>query len=260
MSKCEEGRVAVVTGAGAGIGRQIALQMHEDNFAVVVNDVTKAAAEAVRNEIVALGGRAVAVVADVSDAKAVDGLIEEALKLGKLYVMVANAGINIVKPFIDITEQDLERLFAVNVNGVIYCNQAAARVMIEQGEGGRIINAASAGGKRGYELLGGYSATKFATIGITQTAALELAQHGITVNAYCPGAVDTDMWDMIDDTIGARTGAAKGETLKARVSRIPMGRAGQPQDVADLVSFLASDKAGYMTGQSIVVDGGVILS
>ena len=260
MDQGNNTRVAIVTGAGAGIGRQIALQMHEDGFAVVVNDISSTAAETVASEISDKGGQAIAIAADVSDPAAVDAMIEQSRALGSIYVMVANAGINIVKPFLDITEQDLNKIFSINLNGVVHCMQAAARVMIEQGQGGRIINAASAGGKRGYEMLGAYAATKFATIGVTQTAALELAKHGITVNAYCPGAVDTDMWDMIDETIGSRTGAAKGETFKARVSRIPMGRAGQPQDVADLVSFLASSKAGYMTGQSIVVDGGVILS
>ncbi|WP_108661393.1 glucose 1-dehydrogenase [Acuticoccus kandeliae] len=257
----ERPRTAVVTGAATGIGRAIAFQLHHDGYAVAINDIGREGAEKVAAEIVAAGGRACAVPGDVSDPAFADQMIADAVEaLGPLAVLVANAGINIIKPFLEFEEKDLERIFRINVFGVFYCVQAAARVMIAQGQGGKIINAASAGGKRGYELLGAYSATKFATVSITQTAALEFAKHGITVNSYCPGAIDTGMWEMIDETIGGINNVARGETLKARVAKIPLGRVGYPSDVARLVSFLASEKADYMTGQSLVVDGGVILS
>jgi meso-butanediol dehydrogenase/(S,S)-butanediol dehydrogenase/diacetyl reductase len=256
-----DARVALVTGAGAGIGRAIALRLAADGFDVVVNDINPAAAATVADEVRNAGRRAIDVCGDVSSKEFVDDLVARtAAELGSLDVLVANAGINIIKPFVDFTEQDLRKIFEINVFGVFYCVQAAARQMIAQGRGGKIINAASAGGKRGYELLGAYSATKFATVSITQTAALEFAKHGITVNAYCPGAVDTDMWEMIDETIGGINQVAKGETVKARIAKIPLGRMALPDDVAKLVSFLASDKSDYMTGQSLVLDGGVILS
>lgn len=253
--------VALVTGSGAGIGRAIALQLAADGFDVVVNDIDAGAAAAVADEVRSAGRRAASICGDVSSREFVDELVARtATELGSLDVLVANAGINIIKPFVDFTERDLRKIFEINVFGVFYCVQAAARQMIAQGRGGKIINAASAGGKRGYELLGAYSATKFATVSITQTAALEFAKYGITVNAYCPGAVDTDMWEMIDETIGSINQVAKGETVKARVAKIPLGRMALPHDVAKLVSFLASDKSNYMTGQSLVIDGGVILS
>jgi len=254
-------RSAIVTGAATGIGRAIALQLHEDGFAVAVNDVAGAGAQAVAAEIQALGGSGIAVTGDVSDPAFVDHLVARTVAdLGSLAVMVANAGINLIKPLLDISRADLERIFAVNVFGTLHCIQAGARAMVAQGHGGKIITAASAGGKRGYELLGGYCATKFSVVGITQTAALELARHGITVNAYCPGAIDTGMWTMIDETIGRINQVERGQTRKARVAKVPLGRIGQPADVARLVSFLASEKSDYMTGQALVVDGGVILS
>ncbi len=256
-----EGRVALVTGAGAGIGREIVLRLASDGYDIVVNDVDKSSAAGVAEDVRAMGRRAIDICGDVSSKAFVDDLVAKSVtELGSLDVLVANAGINIIKPFVDFTEQDLRKIFEINVFGVFYCVQAAARQMIAQGRGGKIINAASAGGKRGYELLGAYSATKFATVSITQTAALEFAKHGITVNAYCPGAVDTGMWEMIDEVIGGINKVARGETLKARIAKIPLGRMAVPEDVAKLVSFLASDKSDYMTGQSLVIDGGVILS
>jgi len=254
-------KVAIVTGAATGIGRAIAWQLHEDGFAVAINDISAAGAEALATEIQNHAGRALAVPGDVGAPDFAHQMVARVVTgLGGLDVMVANAGVNVVKPLLELSRNDLESLFAVNVFGVLHCIQAAAQVMITQGRGGKIINAASAAGKRGYELLGAYCASKFSVIGLTQTAALELARHGITVNAYCPGAVDTAMWGMIDQQMGILNQVARGETLKARIAKVPLGRVGYPTDVARLVSFLASDKSDYITGQSLVVDGGVILS
>jgi meso-butanediol dehydrogenase/(S,S)-butanediol dehydrogenase/diacetyl reductase len=153
-----DARVALVTGAGAGIGRAIALRLAADGFDVVVNDINPAAAATVADEVRNAGRRAIDVCGDVSSKEFVDDLVARtAAELGSLDVLVANAGINIIKPFVDFTEQDLRKIFEINVFGVFYCVQAAARQMIAQGRGGKIINAASAGGKRGYELLGAYS-------------------------------------------------------------------------------------------------------
>lgn len=254
-------KVALVTGAGTGIGKAIALRLCDDGYDIAINDIDSAAAAAVAAEIIAKGRRAMTAEADVSNCSAVNAMVDKVVaELGSLDAIVCNAGINIVKPFLDFTEEDLQRIFSINVFGVINCVQAAARQMIKQGRGGKIINAASAGGKRGVEYLAAYVGTKFSVVGLTQSAALELAKHGITVNAYCPGAVDTGMWDMIDEKMGVYVNAKKGETLKKRVEKIPLGRVGLPTDVAKLVSFLASPDSDYITGQSLVVDGGVILS
>jgi len=262
MSKASDAeKVAVVTGAATGIGRAIALQLHEDGFAIAANDISASGAAALAADINNRGGKAIDVPGDVSKPEFADQMVRRTTSaLGSLDVMVANAGINIIKPLLDVSRTDLERIFAVNVFGVFHCIQAAARTMITQGRGGKIITAASAGGKRGYELLSAYCATKFSVVAMTQTAALELARYGITVNAYCPGAVDTQMWEMIDETVAALNHVGRGETLKARVAKIPLGRVGHPADVARLASFLASEQSDYMTGQSLVVDGGVILS
>lgn len=252
--------VAVVTGAGRGIGRGIALRLARDGHAVAVNDVAAEGAAAVADEIVAAGGTARAYPADVTDPDAVTALADRVVAdLGGLDVMIANAGIAQVKPLLEVTPDDLRRIFDVNVFGVVYCLQAAARVMIDRGTGGKIVSAASIAGHSGFDLLGHYSATKFAVRALTQAAAKELAPHRITVNAYCPGIVGTDMWDLIDEQMGARSGAAKGETLRQYAQAIPLGRVQTADDVAAFVSYLAGPDSDYMTGQAVVIDGGVVM-
>lgn len=252
--------VAVVTGAGRGIGRGIALRLARDGHAVAVNDVDPGTAASVAEEITAAGGTARPHPADVTDPDAVGALVDAVVTdLGGLDVMVANAGIAQVAPLLEVSPDDLRRVFDVNVFGVVYCLQAAARTMIARGTGGKIISAASIAGHQGFDLLGHYSATKFAVRALTQAAAKELAPHRITVNAYCPGIVGTDMWDLIDAQIGERTGAARGETLQRYAAGIPLGRVQTAEDVAGFVSFLAGPDSDYMTGQAVVVDGGVVM-
>ena len=147
-----------------------------------------------------------------------------------------------------------------NVFGVVYCMQAAAERMIAQGTGGKIISAASIAAHSGFGFLGHYSATKFAVRALTQAAAKELAQHKITVNAYCPGIVGTDMWDLIDEKMGPYLGNERGETLAQYSKPITLGRVQTPDDVASFVSYLASSDSDYMTGQSVMVDGGIVMS
>lgn len=252
--------VAVVTGAGRGIGRGIALRLAADGHAVAVNDLNKDTAEAVAGEIAEAGGRSIAVPADVTDRAAVFAMVERtAAELGSVDVMVANAGIAQVKTLLEVTPEDLQTIFSVNVFGVVYCLQAAAEQMISQGGGGKIINAASIAGHSGFDYLGHYSATKFAVKALTQAAAKELARNKITVNAYCPGIVGTDMWDLIDEKLGAYLGTAKGEALANYSQLIALGRVQTPDDVAGLVSYLASKDSDYMTGQSVVIDGGIVM-
>lgn len=252
---------AVVTGAGRGIGRGIALRLARDGHAVAVNDVDPASAAAVAEEITGAGGRSIAVPADVTDRDAVFGMVARvAAELGSVDVMVANAGIAQVKTLLEVTPEDLQAMFSVNVFGVVYTLQAAAERMIEQGAGGKVICASSIAGHSGFDLLGHYSATKFGVRALTQAAAKELAPHGITVNSYCPGIVGTDMWDLIDEQMGARNGKARGETLAQFSQLIALGRVQTPDDVAGFVSYLAGPDSNYMTGQSVMIDGGIVMS
>ncbi|BCL13196.1 diacetyl reductase [Micromonospora sagamiensis] len=255
-----QGKVAIVTGAGRGIGRAIALRLADDGADVAVNDVRAEGAEAVAEEIRARGRRAVAVPADVSDRDTVFGMVAKvADDLGRVDVMVSNAGMAQIKPLTEVTSQDLEPLFRLNVFGVLYCMQAAVAEMQKQGSGGKIINAASIAGHSAFDYLGAYSATKFAVIGITQAAAKELAQFGITVNSYCPGIVGTDMWEAIDQKLSGYLGLEQGEALKKYAGGIPLGRVETPEDVAAFVSYLAGPDSDYMTGQSVMIDGGLVM-
>ena len=249
-------KVAIVTGGGTGIGRAIALRLAQDGMDVAIADINQSAAEAVSQEVRELGRRSTAVVADVSKPNQVYRMVAEVVEtLGKLDVMVANAGVVKGMPLQDVTEEIWDLHMDVNAKGVFFCDQAAAIQMIKQGHGGRIINASSGAGRRGSKNLSPYSASKFAVVGITQSFAAELAPHKITVNAYCPGIVGTEMWKGLDqdfEKIGAQRMAEK-------VAGTPLGRAQYPEDVANLVSFLASDSADFITGQAIIQDGGRIM-
>jgi meso-butanediol dehydrogenase/(S,S)-butanediol dehydrogenase/diacetyl reductase len=255
-----DGKVAVVTGAARGIGRAIALRLAADGADVAINDVNAEGAEKVAEEVSALGRRSVAIAADVSDRDAVFGLVERAAsELGSVDIFVNNAGIAQVKLLLETTPEDLEALFRVNVFGVVYGIQAAAEQMRRQGTGGKIISAALIAGHSGFTYLGPYSATKFGVVGLTQAAAKELAADRITVNPYCPGIVGTDMWDLIDEKLGAYLGLGKGEALEQYAAGILLGRVQTPDDVARFVSYLAGPDSDYTTGQSVLIEGGLVM-
>ncbi|SFE39342.1 meso-butanediol dehydrogenase / (S,S)-butanediol dehydrogenase / diacetyl reductase [Bacillus sp. OV194] len=256
----QETKTAIVTGSGQGIGRAIALRLASDGFNVVINDVDKGKAESVSEEIERLGRKSLAVQADVSNRDEVFGIVSQAQEaFGSVDVMVSNAGIAQVKPLLEVTKEDLEHIFNVNVFGVLYGIQAAAEQMKKQ-QSGKIISACSIAGYKGFSLLGVYSATKFAVRGLTQAAAQELAQFGITVNAYCPGIVGTRMWEHIDERMAEYMDLKRGEAFRQFSEGIALGRPEKPEDVAQFVSYLASDDSNYMTGQSIMIDGGVVFS
>ncbi|WP_275293459.1 acetoin reductase [Amycolatopsis sp. La24] len=253
----------LVTGAARGIGRGIALRLAADGHDVAVNDIPANAGEleAVAKEIRAAGRRSATVTADVSDPAAVTAMVGETVQaLGSLDVMVANAGIAQVLPLLELTPEDWDRMMAVNARGMFLCYQAAAKQMIEQGGGGKIIGAASIVAHRPFALLGHYSASKWAVRGLTQAAAMEWSKHGITVNAYCPGIVGTAMWDLIDEKLAESEGLRKGQAIAKYSDLIHLGRVSVPEDVASYVSYLASPDSDYMTGQSVMIDGGIQFS
>jgi meso-butanediol dehydrogenase/(S,S)-butanediol dehydrogenase/diacetyl reductase len=254
-----QGKAIVVTGAGQGIGRGIALRLAKDGANIGLVDLKAEKIEAVRQEVEALGVRVATFTADVSKRDDVYAAIDHAEKaLGGFDVIVNNAGIAQVKPLAEVLPEDVERIFRINVDGVLWGIQAAAKKFIEGGRKGKIINASSIAGHDGFAMLGVYSATKFAVRALTQAAAKEYASHSITVNAYCPGIVGTDMWVEIDERFSELTGAPKGETYKKYVDGIALGRAQTPEDVAALVAFLASEDSDYITGQAILTDGGIV--
>lgn len=252
-------QVALVTGGAQGIGKGIALRLARDGFDVALVDMKEDKLGAVADEIRALGRGAAFFAADVTDREDVRAAIDHAEKeLGGFNVMVNNAGIAQVNPLSDVTPAEVEKIFAVNVNGVLWGIQAAAAKFKARGHKGKIISACSIAGHDGFAMLGVYSATKFAVRALTQAAAKEYASAGITVNAYCPGIVGTDMWVEIDERFAEITGAPKGATYKKYVEGIALGRAETPEDVAALVSYLAGPDSDYVTGQSILIDGGIV--
>lgn len=243
-----DGKVAVVTGSSRGIGRAIAIKFAREGASVVVNSRKKADAEKVVKEIMEEGGRAVAIEADVSKAKDVQKLVAAAVKsFGKLDIFVNNAGIISFSSFLELKEEDWDALMAVDLKGVYLCMQAAAKQMIKQGKGGKIINISSIAGFIGFPKLAHYCAAKAGVIELTKEAAIELAPYKINVNSIGPGAIKTDMTKGIE---------SDPMQLKQILARIPLGRLGEPEDIANAAAFLASDEADYMTGEVVFVDGG----
>ena len=252
-------KAILVTGASQGIGRGIALRLAKDGANLALVDIKADKLEAVKAEVEALGAKATTFTADVSNRDQVFAAVDHAeQELGGFDVIVNNAGIAQVKPLDDVRPEDLERIFRINIDGVVWGIQAAAAKFRARGHKGKIINASSIAGHDGFALLGVYSATKFAVRALTQAAAKEYASHQITVNAYCPGIVGTDMWVEIDERFSEITGTPKGETYKKYVDGIALGRAQTPEDVAALVAFLSSDDSDYITGQAILTDGGIV--
>lgn len=254
-----EGKVALVTGSGQGIGRAIALRLAKDGAHVAIVDLNDQKTGAVAREVEALGRKATSFRADVTNRDDVYAAIEHAEeRLGSFDVMINNAGIAQVQPLADVRTEEIDKIFKVNVQGVLWGIQAAAKKFRQRKQRGKIISASSIAGHEGFAMLGVYSATKFAVRALTQAAAKEYASDGITVNAYCPGIVGTDMWVEIDKRFAELTGATIGATYKKYVEGIALGRAQTPEDVAAFVSYLAGPDSDYMTGQAPLIDGGLV--
>ena len=247
-----ESQTVVVTGAGGGIGKGIAARFAAEGALVVLADRS----EAVHETASELGG--IGVQADITNPADVIRVFDAAERVD---VLVNNAGIITISKLEELTLDDWDRVLRVNTTGVFLCCQAAAARMRAQGGGGRILNAASGQARQGFIFTPHYAASKFGVVGLTQSLAKELAKDQITVNAYCPGIVGSDMWSYNDREWGRLLGDYKpGELMEEWVAGIPLGRAGTNDDVASLLLFLASSEAAYITGQTINVDGGMFMN
>jgi meso-butanediol dehydrogenase/(S,S)-butanediol dehydrogenase/diacetyl reductase len=256
-----DGKTVVVTGGGRGIGRGIATRLAQEGANVVIADIdaegATAAAEAIAN---ATGGAAIGVACDVTERASQRAAIAAAAEqFGRLDIMFNNAGISQTARFLDTTEEDFDRIMRVNALGTFLGTQEAAEQFRRQGGGGKIVNTASIAGKSGFPLFPAYSASKFAVIGLTQAGARALAEDKITVNAFCPGVVTTELWEQLDgEFIAIGETENPGEALESFGAGILAGRLSTPDDITGLALFLASPDSDYITGQAINVDGGMI--
>jgi 3-oxoacyl-[acyl-carrier protein] reductase len=244
-----DGKVIIVTGASRGIGRSVAIELAKLGAKVVINYAgNEAAAEEVKSIIVAAGGQAIVVKADVGNIEAVDAMVNETINtFGKIDILVNNAGITRDNLLMRMKEEDWDAVININLKGVFVCTKAVSRIMMKQ-RSGKIINMTSVVGVMGNAGQANYAAAKAGVIGFTKSMAKELASRGITVNAIAPGYISTDMT------------AVLSEQLKEDLAKkIPVGRLGRPEDVAAAVAFLASDLANYITGQTLNVDGGMLM-
>ena len=258
-----EDKVVLVTGAGAGIGRATALAMAAAGAAVAAADIDLAAAQRTAAEAAGHNRRAIAIEADCGDVASIDAMVASTVaELGRLDVIVNNAGVTRYAEIMDLTEADWDHIHRVNAKGVFFCLQRAAREMIATPEsGGRIINIASISG-RGYSGASNaaYAASKGAVIALTKTAAQQLGRHNINVNAICPGVTRTELGARNAVARAAERGITVAELQAEQEAHIPIRRANQPEDIAAMAVFLASPGARNITGQSYNVDGGLVPS
>jgi NAD(P)-dependent dehydrogenase (short-subunit alcohol dehydrogenase family) len=269
MEKKLSGKVAVVTGAGQGIGKVTALKLTEAGATVVTADINEKTACATAEQILSAGGNAKSYRIDLSDVKAIRKMaLDIAQEFGAIDILVNNAGVAQTKTFLEITEQEWDRLIDINQKGLFFCMQAVAEQMIRRvpdevkraGRSetcyGKIVNLSSISGRRGRDVQPHYAATKAAIISLTQSAALAFACYNINVNAIAPSVVLTPMWEQVERDRSRLVGGPPGTAMKSFIERIPLKRPGTPENMADAILFLCSPESDYITGQTLNVDGG----
>jgi NAD(P)-dependent dehydrogenase (short-subunit alcohol dehydrogenase family) len=248
------GKVAIVTGGAKGIGAAICRRYAQEGARVAVADILRNDGLALADE---LGGGAFAVDLDVASRPSIEAALDQVVATaGRVDVLVNNAAIFDMAPFLEITEASFDRQFAVNVKGLLFVTQTVSAQMVKQGRGGKIINFASQAGRRGEALVAVYCASKAAVISLTQSMGLALIRHEINVNAIAPGVIDTPMWDQVDALFARHEGLQPGEKKRQVGAAVPFGRMGRPEDIVGAAVFLASADADYIVAQTLNVDGG----
>lgn len=251
-------KVAVVTGGAQGIGFAVAERLFNDGFKISIVDYNEDGAKEAAKKLSADGSEAIAAKADVSSRDQVFNAVQKTVDtFGDLNVLVSNAGLGPTTPIDTITEEQFQNIYGVNVSGVLWGIQAALEQFRKLGHGGKIINAASQAGVVGNADLSLYSSSKFAVRGLTQVAAQDLAKEDITVNAYAPGIVNTPMMEGIAKEVAENAGKPEDWGWKQFTEKIALGRLSEPEDVSKVVGFLAGPDSDYITGQTIIVDGGM---
>jgi len=249
-----EGKSTLITGSARGIGRAFAEAYVREGARVAIADINIERAQATASEI---GPAAYAVQMDVTRQDSIDAAVAACVdKAGGLDILINNAALFDLAPIVEITRESYDRLFSINVAGTVFTMQAAARQMIAQGRGGKIINMASQAGRRGEALVAIYCATKAAVISLTQSAGLNLIRHGINVNAIAPGVVDGEHWDGVDALFAKYENRPLGEKKRLVGAEVPFGRMGTADDLTGMAIFLASEESNYVVAQTYNVDGG----
>lgn len=269
MEQRLSGKIAIVTGSGQGIGKAVALRLAQEGADAVVVDINVQKAQQAVQEIRAIDRRATAYSVDVASVAETRRMVDRVVaEFGRIDILVNCAGIVQAKLFLEITEDDWDRILDVNLKGTTFCIQAVAAQMIRQvpekvkaagradKSHGKIVNFSSISGRHGRAFQLHYAASKAAVISVTQSTALALAPYNINVNAVCPGVVPTPMWEQIDRQCSDIFGTEPGQAMRDFIEKIPLKRAGTPQDVAGAVAFLCSCDADYITGQTLNIDGG----
>ena len=249
-----DGKSALITGAARGIGLAFAKAYVADGARVAIADIN---IDRARGAVAEIGASAIAIEMDVTKQESIENAISETVKaFGQIDILINNAALFTAAPLVELTREDYNRVFDINVSGTLFTMQAVARHMIERAIKGKIINMASQAGRRGEALVSVYCATKAAVISLTQSAGLNLIEHGINVNAIAPGVVDGEHWDGVDAFFAKYEGKAPGQKKNEVGAAVPIGRMATPDDLTGMAVFLASPDSDYIVAQTYNVDGG----